>query len=162
MSSKLESYKAQMRRKCNEANARVCKNAKELKKAIEDFTNASKGEAKADFCAAILDGFSRLIQRTPVDTGRARAGWHVEPHMSEWKPSKSEVQNDVAKILNDNTQKLQSFVLTDADVIYIMNNVEYILQLEAGHSPQSSGFFALFIEELKMQLENVVRELNAQ
>ena len=34
-----------------------------------------------------------------------------------------------------------------------MNNVEYILPLEAGYSRQGAGFFALFIAELKAQLE---------
>lgn len=43
--------------------------------------------------------------------------------------------------------------LSKADVIYIMNNVEYILPLEAGWSRQSSGFWALFLSELSSQLE---------
>ena len=104
--------------------------------------------------AQLADCYGRLVQRTPVDTGRARAGWHIEGEENEWRPDLGEYEKakgEAAAIISQEVLKLED--LSKADVIYIMNNVEYILPLEAGWSRQSSGFWALFLSELSSQLE---------
>lgn len=98
------------------------------------------------------------MQRTPVDTGRARAGWHIEGSLDEWKPKPGEYEEakgQAGKLIAREVAKLQD--LSKADVVYIMNNIEYILPLEAGYSRQSSGFWALFMKELSSQLEQAAQ-----
>ncbi|WP_443825642.1 hypothetical protein [Desulfovibrio sp.] len=137
-----------------EANDRICANGHDLKKAFQQWVNAAHEDGLLAFLAQLADCYGRLVQRTPVDTGRARAGWHIEGESSEWKPAPGEYEKakaETAAIISQEVLKLEA--LSKADVIYIMNNVEYILPLEAGWSRQSSGFWALFLSELSSQLE---------
>ncbi|MFT4300667.1 MAG: hypothetical protein QM579_02850, partial [Desulfovibrio sp.] len=102
-----------------------------------------------------------LVQQTPVDTGRARAGWQIGTAPTEWVPTSA--QWDEYKGTGAVTRALASVPveqLSQADVIYICNNVEYILALEAGWSAQApSGFIALFIQRLNQQLTALAAKL---
>lgn len=67
---------------------------------------------------AVLRG---VIFRTPVDTGRARAGWHVEDTKTTFS---------------------------------VVNRVNYIVYLEAGHSQQApSGMAMLTINDIRRKLQ---------
>lgn len=137
-----------------EVNARVVTGTAETNRAIREWMKAAHEDALLAMLAQLMDCYGRLVQRTPVDTGRARAGWHIEGQTDEWKPevgAYEEAKSNAAAIISAQTEKLGG--LTNADIIYIMNNVEYILPLEAGWSRQSSGFVALFLLELRTQLE---------
>lgn len=76
-----------------------------------------------------------LLEVTPMDTGRARAGWHIGPTVKADAPPKDklgygyDVRADV------------SMVPKDAPIIYIYNNVEYIGRLNAGSSTQAPREF---------------------
>ena len=151
---RLTARRRELQRQMEEANDRICANGRDLKKAFQQWVNAAHEDGLLAFLAQLADCYGRLVQRTPVDTGRARAGWHIEGEPSEWKPAPGEYEKakaEAAAIISQEVLKLED--LSKADVIYIMNNVEYILPLEAGWSRQSSGFWALFLSELSSQLE---------
>jgi hypothetical protein len=81
-----------------------------------------------------FEAAKRLIQRTPVDTGRARGGWittvgapSTQVGGEDDKQGDSTLKKSVAALSN----------LTPFQVIYITNNVEYIEVLENGHSKQA-------------------------
>lgn len=153
-SDRLTARRRELQRQMEEANDRICANGRDLKKAFQQWVNAAHEDGLLAFLAQLADCYGRLVQRTPVDTGRARAGWHIEGESSEWKPAPGEYEKakaEAAAIISQEVLKLED--LSKADVIYIMNNVEYILPLEAGWSRQSSGFWALFLSELSSQLE---------
>lgn len=153
-SDRLTARRRELQRQMEEANDRICANGRDLKKAFQQWVNAAHEDGLLAFLAQLADCYGRLVQRTPVDTGRARAGWHIEGESSEWKPAPGEYEKakaEAAAIISQEVLKLEA--LSKADVIYIMNNVEYILPLEAGWSRQSSGFWALFLSELSSQLE---------
>lgn len=153
-SDRLTARRQQLQRQMEEANDRICANGRDLKKAFQQWVNAAHEDGLLAFLAQLADCYARLVQRTPVDTGRARAGWHIEGEPSEWKPAPGEYEKakaEAAAVISQEVLKLED--LSKADVIYIMNNVEYILPLEAGWSRQSSGFWALFLFELSSQLE---------
>ena len=153
-SDRLTARRQKLQRQMEEANDRICANGGDLKKAFQQWVNAAHEDGLLAFLAQLADCYGRLVQRTPVDTGRARAGWHIEGEPSEWKPAPGEYEKaktEAAAIISQEVIKLED--LSKADVIYIMNNVEYILPLEAGWSRQSSGFWALFLSELSSQLE---------
>lgn len=153
-SDRLTARRKQLQREMEEANARACANGRDLQKAFQQWVNAAHEDGLLAFLAQLADCYGRLVQRTPVDTGRARAGWHIEGEENEWRPDPGEYEEakaEAAAIISQEVLKLEA--LSKADVIYIMNNVEYILPLEAGWSRQSSGFWALFLSELSSQLE---------
>lgn len=153
-SDRLTARRRKLQQRMEELNGRICANGRDLKKAFQQWVNAAHEDGLLAFLAQLADCYGRLVQRTPVDTGRARAGWHIEGEPSEWKPAPGEYEKakaEAAAIISQEVLKLED--LSKADVIYIMNNVEYILPLEAGWSRQSSGFWALFLSELSSQLE---------
>ena len=153
-SDRLTARRRELQRRMEEANDRICANGRDLKKAFQQWVNAAHEDGLLAFLAQLADCYGRLVQRTPVDTGRARAGWHIEGESSEWKPAPGEYEKakaEAAEVISQEVLKLEA--LSKADVIYIMNNVEYILPLEAGWSRQSSGVWALFLSELSSQLE---------
>lgn len=153
-SDRLTASRRELQRQMEEANDRICANGRDLKKAFQQWVNAAHEDGLLAFLAQLADCYARLVQRTPVDTGRARAGWHIEGEENEWRPDPGEYEKakaEAAAVISQEVLKLET--LSKADVIYIMNNVEYILPLEAGWSRQSSGFWALFLSELSSQLE---------
>ena len=84
-----------------------------------------------------LEIFKELIETTPVDTGRARAGWNLGPMLTANVPpkDKSGYGYDVSTTVNP------SMAPQDAPIIYIYNNVEYIGRLNAGSSTQAPREF---------------------
>jgi hypothetical protein len=92
----------------------------------------------------IFDIFSRIIQRTPVDTGRARAGWQVsinsqatgsdpgaQPKTKMKKGEGASVSLQPRKQTNkDVGASIASFKV--GDTAWMANNVEYIQHLEYG------------------------------
>lgn len=112
---------------------------------------------KADLAIAFVvqriatDLFAHIVgnfpaHRHPVDTGRARAGWAmsigapVAPVPAPGKYPAAPVPPDFTQI--DGTQ-----------VVYILNNVQYIGALENGHSKQApNGFVHLSLMEIEAEL----------
>ncbi len=162
---RLSSRRQDLQRRMKKASNRIVRNGKELERALKEWTEAAHEDCLLAFLERLADCYSRLVERTPVDTGRARAGWHIEGGLNEWAPAKQNYprtkrEKPLSKLppltskereaVSSEIAKLQD--LSKADVIYIMNNVEYMLPLEAGYSRQSSGFWALFMKELSSQL----------
>ena len=88
---------------------------KNISKFIEDSSNKSLKEMSFYF-------LSRVQSLTPVDTGRARAGWMLE----------NKKENEIV----------------------VLNNVNYIIYLEHGHSRQApSGMTRITIEEIKGKIK---------
>lgn len=82
-----------------------------------------------------LEIFRELIETTPIDTGRARAGWNLGPMLTNNVPPKDKSGYDVSMNLNP------AMVPQNAPIIYIYNNVEYIGRLNAGSSTQAPREF---------------------
>lgn len=97
-------------------------------------------------CLQVLSGF---IYETPVDTGRARGGWQLE---IETVPQGNTDNLDRA---GDGTffQGLATLNgLRPYQLVWITNNVEYIIPLEEGHSQQKpKGWIAQTLERVRQQ-----------
>ena len=98
-SDRLTARRRELQRQIEEANDRICANGRDLKKAFQQWVNAAHEDGLLAFLAQLADCYGRLVQRTPVDTGRARAGWHIEGEPSEWKPAPGEYEKAKAEIL---------------------------------------------------------------
>lgn len=84
-----------------------------------------------------LELFAELLQTTPVDTGRARAGWNMGPMLTANVPPKDKSGYGYDVSMNVSPEMAPK----DADIIYIYNNVEYIGRLNAGSSTQAPREF---------------------
>ncbi len=151
MSDDLSARRRAVQKRIREINKELVSSSRDLQKALDEWAALAKEDGLLAFLAALANCYSRLVMRTPVDTGRARAGWHIECEVNEWKPENGDYKDLVSKRISEEVGKLPS--LSQADVIYVMSNIEYILPLEAGWSKQSSGFWGLFIAELQHQLK---------
>lgn len=83
-----------------------------------------------------LDAFSRVILRSPVDTGRFRGNWQV---------SIGSIPDDVIELEDKAGSVVISKVtakvleLEAGDTIYLINNLPYARRLEYGWSGQAPG-----------------------
>lgn len=93
-----------------------------------------------------FEGFKRIILRTPVDTGRARANWGV----TIGKPGTSHVEGEDKSggaTVNAALASVNSFDCNGS--IFCTNNLAYIIPLEYGSSKQApQGMVRITVEEL--------------
>lgn len=97
-----------------------------------------------------LDIFARLLAATPVDTGRARAGWSVDTRHGSFVPPKDEGGYAFDRSMNVSPYMIPK----NAPVIVIYNNVEYIGALNDGTSTQAPKQF------VEIEVGNVMRGLS--
>lgn len=95
----------------------------------------------------------RVVMRTPVDTGRARASWNIvegtAADLSVADESFSGGEGGGAAVARGKQENL-----SDANSYVISNNLPYIVRLENGHSQQApAGMVLLAVEETKMLIE---------
>ena len=69
-SDRLTARRRELQRQMEEANDRICANGRDLKKAFQQWVNAAHEDGLLAFLAQLADCYGRLVQRTPVDTGR--------------------------------------------------------------------------------------------
>lgn len=97
-----------------------------------------------------LDIFARMLAATPVDTGRARAGWSVDTRHGSFVPPKDESGYGYDRSMNVSPYMIPK----NAPVIVIYNNVEYIGKLNDGSSTQAPRQF------VEIEVGNVMRGLS--
>lgn len=115
---------------------------------IEKWARATKGDMEMAARAAALDIFSRIIVKTPVDTGRARGNWMIDigrapegmrqagfgPGRVEGGDTGANGAQAMASSMAE-AAKLSGFRL--GVTISIRNTLPYILKLENGWSAQA-------------------------
>lgn len=99
-----------------------------------------------------LRAFQALTSATPVDTGFARAGWTPsvgapDPGPSD-RPTKPTVARAQAAALFQSHQQASQLLASNYKLaqgaVFIVNNVRYVVFLNAGSSAQAP---ALFVEQ---------------
>lgn len=152
------------RKRIEELDKKHVKSAREISKIFREMTSLARQEIRCAITVSILRAFENLVRNTPVDTGRLRAGWRISDSGAATLPEKGiypEFQDDnsisLASIMASSID--QGTRLTKADVLWIYNNVEYVLALNAGWSTrQAGGFIDTFLDEVKGELEKLARE----
>ena len=132
-------------RKASRANA---KTGTELQAAMRTAFLRLGTDAKRVIIEVRAECFSQLQAGTPVDTGRAQAGWLMS---GEGDTAVSFVPG--GKGARFEPTKPNEAALLRTDIIYVVNNVPYVLYLEAGWSRlQPGGFIARFMADAKRKL----------
>lgn len=125
-------------------------NFRQFSVALADFAERLVPEKANQFKRAVgLQLLAGVVQKTPVDTGRARANWQVSTGapagglIEGVDPSGGEAIARGAAALAQ---------VQPGETIYISNNLPYILPLENGHSRQApAGMVALTLAEIQSQ-----------
>lgn len=102
--------------------------------------------------AVALQGFSEIIQGSPVDTGRFRSNWQAnlgsratgevttKPYQKN-QPTTIEEAQQINEELNGLGENQSN--------IYFTNNLPYAERLEKGHSSQNQGFVARAVRNME-------------
>jgi hypothetical protein len=99
-----------------------------------------------------IDLQARIVQRTPVDTGRARSSWITTTEQpSDWTPPEGATGNPPAVPTTD---------IDHQKKVFIVSNLPYIEPLENGHSQQApAGMVAVSIIETEAEVANIIQQL---
>lgn len=103
-----------------------------------------------------LDIFTRIVRKTPVDKGRARASWNI----SAGQPDDSVVQEAGGQAGADARAqaKANAFDLSKVQAVFITNALPYIEPLENGHSSQAPrGMVRISLHEVTTFTARLVR-----
>ena len=110
----------------------------------------------------VIDLFTRIVQRTPVDTGRARSSWDIQ-HDSpgEGVPSTQLTRLSEQEATDRAKQALTKLIATrgkEYAVWWIFNNLPYILPLEYGHSQKApAGMVRVSLSEVEVEIERFLQ-----
>lgn len=105
--------------------------------------------------------FRRIIEKTPVDTGRARASWNIAiGRVNAAVAPEGQHPKSVSALASKANAVLAGYGEDGRlPVVWISNNLPYIGELENGHSGQApAGMVALSIMEEKAAFDQAWRE----
>lgn len=127
---------------------------------LEAFADQIDVELRTVIKRIVIALHDRIVERTPVDTGRARASWGIEKDevgSYEAEEGTSLSGDQAARVAKGQQGKLRQ----DFDpyvVWWIFNNLPYILKLEYGHSSQApSGMVRLALAEVEAEIIGILR-----
>lgn len=113
-----------------------------------------------------FDMFSKVIMRSPVDTGRFRNNWQVGINqipsgviggIDKGVVNKKGVGASKAK----DSAGTEIVRVVGGDVIYLVNNLPYAERLEDGYSPQAeAGVMGVVVAEFNDSVDQMSREVN--
>ena len=95
-----------------------------------------------------FDVLGRVVEKTPVKTGRARGGWQV--NLNEIGEGAKVKSKDGGRVNAEGQSRMLKYRL--GDTINLTNGVVYIVPLENGHSSQArnpTGMVKVTIAEMR-------------
>ncbi len=101
---------------------------------------------------------ANIIERTPIDTGRAKGNWMSAYGSADTGTSETRTQNEALQGLR---VKFTVAQVAQNTSLLITNSLPYIIELEQGKSKQApAGMVRLSILEFKQILEQETRSAN--
>ena len=113
---------------------------------------AAKEHAELIAKKTMIELFNRVIQKSPVDTGRFRANWNCSIGSPDLSTSQ-EIDPSGSGAISKATSTVVSYTLNGKSV-FLTNNLPYAERLENGWSKQApNGMVRLSV----MEIQNSVR-----
>jgi hypothetical protein len=107
-----------------------------------------------------LEMFSRVILKSPVDTGRFRGNWQVAIGAI---PDGTLELDDKSGQVSIGKVQAATLGLKAGDFISLVNNLPYAIPLEEGSSQQApAGMVALTVQEFQQVVRAIGLELSRQ
>jgi len=108
----------------------------------------------------VFEALSRIVLRTPVDTGRARGNWNIGAGDPDRSINETGFDKAGAETINGGQALLQA--AGPDQVLYITNSLPYILPLEHGHSGQApAGMVMVTLAELQPLAGEIATRIRA-
>lgn len=108
--------------------------------------------------AVVIETLKRLVLKTPVDTGRARANWGLHRALVEATADEEAKDPTGQATINIGFQDAKRFRV--GDTVYIVNGLDYIPALEDGHSGQApQGMVKVTVKEIETHFPEIVRRV---
>ena len=137
----------------------ISTNAADFSRSLMALSDHIDGSIEAVIRKACIDLYRAIVEKTPVDTGRAKASWGLSVDFSEDKSEEREYStSEISQIVQDNVSGFRFDIHSDRVVIY--NNLEYIEALEDGHSQGQapSGMVSISLVEFTAFFNNALRD----
>ena len=107
-----------------------------------------------------LDAFAEVIQKTPVDTGRARGNWQTAVNAVPTGTLESLDPSGAMAIAGVHAG-VAGFKV--GDIAYLANNLPYIMRLEEGYSKQApSGMVRLTAQRFQVIADRAIAAIGAR
>jgi hypothetical protein len=120
---------------------------------LEKLASHAERNVKEIIRKSCIDLFSRIIEYTPKETGRARTNWSIDTQFHKGTTERTDYETRKAEQIAQ-----FSFAIVDQQII-IYNNLEYIEALENGHSQQApTGMVSLSLAEFQAHFDNEIRK----
>lgn len=106
--------------------------ARSFAQQMQDFIdNKVERPSREVVASAGIQIFTSVIQRTPVDTGRARGNWNASLNTLDGSVSESKAEDQAIESVNKRASELEL-----GDSFSLSNGLPYIRKLEYGGYPQ--------------------------
>lgn len=114
---------------------------------ISRFIGKTEKSAEQAVRKITLELLSKVVLKSPVDTGRFRSNWYASINYASKEVSASVDKSGTGTISRGNST-INSYRIGDA-AIYLSNNLPYAYRLETGYSKQApSGMARLSVMEI--------------
>ncbi|MDA3832279.1 MAG: HK97 gp10 family phage protein [Spirochaetales bacterium] len=125
---------------------------------IKAFSDKSEKNVKLACQKIAMEAFSRIIYRTPVDTGRLRANWGCQVDSPSSGTTES-TDKEGAATVSKATKVTTSWDATGS--IYLTNNLQYAIPIEYCGSPVKSpqGMVRVTVAEMSGVAESIARKI---
>jgi len=112
-------------------------NAADFAKSLDKLSDYVTGSVEQVIRKACIDLYRMIVERTPVDTGRAKANWQISTTDSDSALDEKNgfSFNEIKSIVEAEISDFKFELYDDQVIIY--NNLEYIGGLENGTSAQA-------------------------
>lgn len=134
-------------------------NAAAFVKSLDGLYDYVNGSFEQVIRKACIDLYRMIVERTPVDTGRAKSNWQMSTTNSDYVRTCDEgfSFNEIKSIIEDEIADFSFDIHDDQVVIY--NNLEYIDQLENGTSDQApAGMVSVSLVEFTNHFNRALAE----
>ena len=124
-------------------------NIKTFNADLNKFAKATNLEIEEVVRKVAFDVYTGVVQKTPVDTGRAKSNWNIGKGSIDYSIRLKDFSFRAMPI-NKGAGK---------NVIYITNSLPYINRLENGWSKQApKGMVTLTMNDIQRTIRNVIRQ----
>lgn len=107
-----------------------------------------------------MEALGRLMQKTPVDTGRARGNWNVSTGTPDASADDAMTEAGVAAKKAEGVSMINEIDFAKGEDLYVTNGLPYIQALEDGRSKQApAGMIKVTVAELKPVAEQIARKV---
>ena len=138
----------------------ISSNAADFAKSVTALSEKLNDSVEKGIRKACIDLYRAIVEKTPVDTGRAKASWGLATyHTNDSKNDPDGYSfNEISGIVNQNVADFKFTVHDDQVIIY--NNLEYIENLENGTSQQApQGMVAISLSEFTAFFNNAIQKI---